>query len=72
MLPDMEMVDSSSIEAIGYDPDTQSLYVRFVESGETYVYSPVEGWVFTDFRNAPSKGSFVNRELKGRYDYRKE
>jgi hypothetical protein len=72
MAAEMEVVDSTSIEAIGYDEDTQSIYVRFVESGETYVYSPVEEWVFTDFRNAPSKGSFLNRELKGRYEYRKE
>lgn len=72
MAPEMEVVDSTSIEAIGYEAGTKSIHVRFLDSGETYVYSPVEQQVFDAFRNAPSKGGFVNQELKGRYSYRKE
>ena len=48
-MPEMQYVDSSNIEAIGYDPDNQELHVRFLKSGETYVYYSVEEWVFQEF-----------------------
>jgi len=41
-MPEMHFVDSSNVEAIGYDPDAQELHVRFVRSGETYIYYSVE------------------------------
>jgi KTSC domain len=66
-MPEMIFVDSSSVEAIGYDPATQELYVRFVKSGETYVYQQVEEWVFEDFRRADSKGIFLNTSVKPHY-----
>jgi len=70
-MPEMEYVASTNVEAIGYDAETQELHVQFT-SGHTYIYSPVEEWVFEELRAAPSKGSFINRELKGRYEYRQE
>jgi len=70
-MPEMIFVDSSNVEAIGYDSATRELHVRFVKSGETYVYYEVEEWVFEDFKIADSKGTFVNTNLKGRYNYGK-
>lgn len=70
-MPDMEFVDSSNIEAIGYDPDSQELHVRFLRSGEVYVYYGVEDWVFQEFRYAESKGGYLNNSIKGRYQYGK-
>jgi len=66
----MVYVDSVSIEAIGYDVDSQELHVRFV-SGETYMYSGVPSNVFDAFVSAPSKGSYFNREIKPAYQFTK-
>jgi len=68
-MPRMHRVESASIEAIGYDRRTRELYVRFVESGHTYVYRGVEDEVFEKFLCAGSKGNYFNREIKGEYSY---
>ena len=70
-MPEMLLVDSSNVEAIGYDPDTQELHVRFVKSGETYVYYGVEEWVFQEFMQADSKGTHLNTNIKNHYQYGK-
>jgi KTSC domain-containing protein len=67
--PEMQYVDSSNIEAIGYDADARELWVRFI-SGDSYVYSDVPPATFEDIMRAPSKGSYLNREIKPNYDYR--
>ena len=70
-MPEMIFVDSSSVEAIGYDSTTRELHVLFAKSGETYVYYEVEEWVFEDFKIADSKGLFLNTNVKGRYNFGK-
>lgn len=70
-MPEMTYVDSSNIEAIGYDDGAQELHIRFL-SGETYVYMGVPSEVYDAIMDAPSKGSFLNREVKGRFDYTKQ
>ncbi|MFZ5780112.1 MAG: KTSC domain-containing protein [Pseudomonadota bacterium] len=70
-MPEMVFVDSSNIEAIGYDATAQELHVRFLRSGETYVYYAVEEWVFQEFIQADSKGTYLNTNIKGRYHYGK-
>ena len=69
-LPRLLPVESSSIDAVGYDPDSHRLYVRF-RSGRTYVYYDVVKRVFDDLLAADSKGRFLNAEIKGAYDYRR-
>ncbi|HNP63818.1 MAG TPA: KTSC domain-containing protein [Woeseiaceae bacterium] len=56
---------------VGYDPDSQDLHVRFLNSGETYVYYGVDEWVFDEFRQADSKGTYLNINIKNRYQYGK-
>ena len=70
MTPEMHYVDSSNVEAIGYDPATQELHVQFLKSG-TYVYFGVEESVFHEFMQAPSKGQYLNETVKGRYQFEK-
>ena len=70
-MPEMHFVDSSNVEAIGYDPATQELHVRFLKSGETYVYYNVEESVFDEFMQADSKGQYLNLNIKERYDFGK-
>ena len=68
-MPKMHRVDSTSIEAIGYDRQTHDLYIRFLESGRSSVYRGVEALVFEEFLHAGSKGNYFNREIKGKYPY---
>ena len=69
-LPRLLPVESSSIDAVGYDPASRRLYVRF-RSGYTYVYYAVAKPVFDDLLAADSKGRFLNQEIKDAYDYRR-
>lgn len=68
--PQMEWVDSSNIEQIGYDVDERELWVRF-KSGDTYIYSDVPPATYDDIIRADSKGSYLNREIKPNYAYRR-
>ena len=70
-MPEMHYVDSSNIEAIGYDLARMELHVRFLKSGDTYAYYNVESWVFDEMMQADSKGIYLNTNIKGRYDYGK-
>ena len=70
-MPEMIYVDSSNIEAIGYDEGTLELHVQFL-SGGYYIYRDVPRQIFDDLMSAPSKGSFLNREVKGVYQFTKQ
>lgn len=67
--PEMEYVDSSNIEAIGYDDAARELWVRFT-SGGMYAYSDVPPATYDDIMRADSKGSYLNREVKPNYPCR--
>ena len=70
-MPEMVYVDSSNIEAIGYDEGALELHVRFL-SGACYIYHNVPQHVFDSLMQAPSKGSYLNREVKGIYTFTKQ
>lgn len=70
-LPTIRRIESSSVDAVGYDPDSGKLYVRFVGSGRAYVYYGVPASVHDAFMAAGSKGRFVNAHIKGSYEYRR-
>lgn len=57
---------SSSIRAIGYEPDTRSLIVGFT-SGAVYAYRDVPEPVYRAFRDAESKGRFFASEIRPRF-----
>lgn len=68
-MPEMHYVDSTSIEAIGYDEVAQELHVTFVKTGRTYVYFSVERWVFDELMQSNSKGTYVNQHIVDNYDF---
>jgi hypothetical protein len=70
-MPEMYAVESAAIEAAGYDAEARELYLRFRESHETYVYWPVPPEVYGEFLVAESKGTYLNREIKPRFEYRR-
>ena len=70
-MPDMISVVSSNVEAIGYDDNAEELHVQFV-SGEGYVYHDVPRAIFDALMDAPSKGGFLNKEVKRIYRFTKQ
>jgi hypothetical protein len=66
----METVTSSSVHEIGYVSSRRLLLVTFSESGKLYAYEGVEPEVYEAFMEAPSKGEFLNTQIKPFYDYR--
>ena len=67
---DMHFIDSSNIEAIGYDQASQELHVRFLSNAE-YVYHGVPQEVYDELMAAPSKGSYLNRVIRPSYQHSK-
>jgi hypothetical protein len=65
----MHPVESSAIEAIGYDPEKRELHIQYAETG-LYVYYDVDQATFDGLCAAASKGSYLNRAIKPRsYSY---
>lgn len=65
---EMHPVDSTSIAAIGYDEDSQTLQVEFVR-GASYQYFDVPLQIFEGMRDAPSVGQYLNQQVRGVYRY---
>lgn len=59
-------VSSSAISAIGYDPQTQRMDIRF-KQGSTYTFCRVPASVFNAFLASGSKGHYYDSHIKGRY-----
>jgi hypothetical protein len=67
----MHPVDSSAIEAVGYEEARRELYVRFV-SHETYAYPGADKSLYQDFLAAPSKGRYFAERIRPAFPkYRK-
>jgi hypothetical protein len=67
MSVEMQPVVSSHVRAIGYDAETERLYVKF-DNG-TYVYDGVEQGTWEEFLGASSKGGFLAARIKGNFPY---
>ncbi len=68
--PSLQAVTSSNVDAIGHNPRTRVLYVRFHHGG-TYAYFDVDRSVYEEFAEAESKGKFLASEIKPRYQYQR-
>jgi hypothetical protein len=68
-MPRMQPVQSSSVDAVGFDPARNELTIRFV-SGDSYVYGMVPSAVVDALLAADSIGRFVNERIKPRYPVR--
>jgi hypothetical protein len=63
---DMVPVTSSAMEAVGYDPQTRLMKIRF-SGGRIYDFCGVPEHVYHGLLNAPSKGVYYNDHIKDRY-----
>lgn len=62
-------VISSNLRSIAYDPANRILEVCFL-SGAIYQYLEVPDLVHAELMAAKSKGKYLARFIKGRFDYR--
>jgi KTSC domain-containing protein len=67
-LPDMHPVSSSNVDSVGYDQESETLYVRF-KNETLYEYRNVPVVVFEQLMSAPSVGSYMHRNIKNVYPY---
>ena len=65
---DMQRVESSNIESVGYDPETQQLQVRFT-NGSLYQYDDVPAEVHQDLMGSDSIGTQLHQAVKGTYPH---
>ncbi len=65
---EMIEVQSSNIASVGYDEADHEAYVKFL-NGSVYVYRDVPQHEFDGLKNAPSVGSYLNRNFKNVYAY---
>ena len=60
---------SAVIAGYAYDPDQQTLEVRY-HSGKVYHYLNVPEKVFRAMRSTMVKGIWFNRHIKGKYSFK--
>lgn len=65
-----QAVSSSNIASIGYDVNSQTLEVEFLNGG-VYQYFDVPEQVYNDLMNASSHGQYLAQNIKGNYRYSK-
>lgn len=63
----MTVVSSSAIKAVGYDSNTQHLFITFTKGKQAYTFCNVPAAVHVALMAAPSKGGFYNEQVRGRY-----
>jgi KTSC domain len=66
-----EPLASDVIASMGYDPVWKVLEIEFRRSREVYDYFGVPAEEYAAFRNAESKGTYLNKVFRTR-DYRYE
>ena len=63
-------VESSNLEAVGYDQDTQEMTVEF-KGGGLYKYKDVPFEVYTELMDADSIGQLFHKLIRGNYEFEK-
>lgn len=63
-------VTSSNIASIGYDEDSQTLEVQFLD-GSIYQYFDLPSHLNEGLMNASSHGQYLAQNIKGVYRYSK-
>lgn len=67
---DWNSVGSSNIDAIAYEEESSTLFIRF-NDGSEYEYYDVPMSIYEDFLNADSKGKFGHAHIYKNYSQSK-
>lgn len=65
-----QSVTSSNIASIGYDADSQTLEIEFLNGG-VYQYFDVPQYIYQELMGASSHGQYLAQNIKGGYRYSK-
>lgn len=63
---------SSNLDVLGYDRETETLYIEFQSGSSVYAYRGVKESVYNLMLAAKSVGSFYSTHIKGNSDYPSE
>jgi hypothetical protein len=63
---EMKLVTSSAMQAVGYDPASRRMRIRFAE-GNDYDFCGVPESIYQGLMSAFSKGTYYNDYIKDRY-----
>lgn len=63
-------ITSSNIASIGYDADSQTLEIEFL-NGNVYQYFDIPQYVYEELMNASSHGQYLAQNIKGIYRFSK-
>jgi len=63
---DMIPVSSSAMMAVGYDSQTQQLFIKF-KQGHTYTFCRVPQTIYEGLMSSSSKGGYYSNHIEGRY-----
>ena len=66
----LKTMPSSVVAAMEYNDEAQILRITYT-SGAVYDYRNVPPDVYEDMKEADSKGTFLNYEIKGKYRYKR-
>ena len=62
----MISVSSSALSAVGYDPSTKRMQIRF-KQGDTYTFCRVPQHIFDGLLVSGSKGTYYDQYIRDRY-----
>lgn len=65
---EMQSVESSTIDSVGYSEKTNTLRVQF-KNGSVYDYAGVAKAQFDTLLNSNSKGQYLNMAIKPQFAY---
>lgn len=60
-------INSSAINAVGYDAETKQMVIRFRDNPLGYTFYNVPFQVFNEFMASPSRGRYYHEYIEGRY-----
>lgn len=63
-------VSSSSIESVGYDPNSSTLEIEFKKGG-IYQYHDVPSHTYEEFISSDSLGTYLHHNIKNIYAFSK-
>ena len=66
---EMQKVESSNINKVGYDEETGTLHVEFHRNKVVYRYVDVPKTVFEELVASPSVGGYFHKNVIGKYDF---
>lgn len=68
---DRTPVKSSNVASIGYDPDSKTLVIEYID-GSVYHYHDVESSTHQELMSAKSIGKHIHSSIKGQYRHSKQ